>query len=294
MLRRQKIILALLDSATKPLSQTMLVKLAFLLRYETEIQDDATFYAFVPYHYGPFSFALYRELEALVRESYIVKDDDGLRLDPSLVAETRRLVADLPDSARTAIDHTSARYGAKAQKMLLRDVYARYPWFATKTERKDLLPATMPSLPSAPPAVYTIGYEGDSVDAFFDRVLRTGIRGIADVRANPVSRKYGFARSSMSGIAQKLGINYRHYPELGIPSVHRVALNGFTSYQRLLDRYERTMLPRQAVAVAALTELVRSEATALLCVESDVRCCHRSRLAVAVAGVSGLPVKHLV
>ncbi|MCG3129650.1 MAG: hypothetical protein FLDDKLPJ_00384 [Phycisphaerae bacterium] len=293
MLRRQKIILALLDRATKPLSQTMFVKLAFLLRQETEIGNDTTYYGFVPYHYGPFSFALYRELEALVRKSYIVKDDDGLHLDPSMAAETRRLVADLPGTAQTAIDHVSSRYGSKAQKTLLRDVYARYPWFATKTERKDLLPATMPLSPSATPAVYTIGYEGDSIDGFFDRILRTGIRGIADVRSNPVSRKYGFARSSLSGIAKKLGINYRHHPELGISGVHRAGLNGFASYQRLLDQYERTMLPRQTVGVAALAEVVRSEATALLCVESDVRCCHRSRLAVAIAGVSGLPVIHL-
>jgi uncharacterized protein (DUF488 family) len=282
-----------LDSAAKPLSQTMFVKLAFLLRQETEVRNDATFYGFVPHHYGPFSFALYRELESLVRESYVTKDENGLRLDSSMAAETRRLVADLPGSARASVDHVLSRYGAKAQNSLLRDVYARYPWFATKTERKDLLPATMPSSPSAPPAVYTIGYEGNSVDGFFDRILRAGIRGIADVRANPVSRKYGFARSSLSGIAEELGINYRHYPELGIPSVHRADLNSFASYQRLLDRYERTMLPRQTAGIAALAGVVQSEATALLCVESDVRCCHRSRLADAVARVSGLSIKHL-
>jgi uncharacterized protein (DUF488 family) len=292
-LRRQKIILAMLDNAGYPLHQTKFVKLAFLLSQETEVRDDATFYRFVPYHYGPFSFALYRELEALVRESYVVKDEDGLRLDPSMATETRRLVRDLPGSARAAVDHVTSRYGAKAQNSLLRDVYARYPWFATKTERKDLLPATLPSSPSAPPAIYTIGYEGDSIDGFFDRILRAGIRGIADVRANPVSRKYGFALSSLSGIAEKLGINYRHYPELGIPSVHRADLNSFASYQRLLDRYERTMLPRQTAGIAALAGVVQSEATALLCVESDVRCCHRSRLADAVARVSGLSIKHL-
>lgn len=293
MLKRQKLILALLDSAAKPLSQTMFVKLAFLLSQETDVRNDATFYGFVPYHYGPFSFALYRELEALIRESYVVKDEDGLRLHPSLAPETRRLVRDLPGSAWASIDHVTSRYGTKGQNALLRDVYARYPWFATKTERKDLLTATLPSSPSARPAVYTIGYEGNSVDGFFDRMLRAGIRGIADVRANPVSRKYGFARSSLSGIAEKLGINYHHYPELGIPSDHRAALNGFASYQRLLDRYERIMLPRQTAGVTALNDVVQSEATALLCVERDVRCCHRSRLADAVAHVSGLPVRHM-
>ncbi|MHC4695499.1 MAG: hypothetical protein ACYTFA_02020 [Planctomycetota bacterium] len=206
MLKRQKIILALLQSAAKPLSRTMFVKLSFLLRAETKIGTDATFYDFVPYQFGPFSFALYREIEALERQSYLVQDDDRLSLAKCLVRETRALVEELPRSVRSSVRHVTSRYASRTQKALVRDVYARYPWYATKSELTDLLPATMPQLPSAPPGVYTVGYEGVSVDAFFDRLLHAGIRGIADVRANPVSRKYGFARTSLSGISVKLGL----------------------------------------------------------------------------------------
>lgn len=45
MLRRQKTLLALLDGVQKPMSPTVFVKLSFLLREETEVHDDATFYA---------------------------------------------------------------------------------------------------------------------------------------------------------------------------------------------------------------------------------------------------------
>ena len=45
MLRRQKIILAMLDNAGNPLHQTKFVKLAFLLSQETKVRDDATFEA---------------------------------------------------------------------------------------------------------------------------------------------------------------------------------------------------------------------------------------------------------
>ncbi len=293
MLKRQKIILALLESAAKPLSRAMFVKLSFLLRVETEIGTDATFYDFVPYQFGPFSFALYREIEALERQSYLVQDDDRLSLAKRLVRETRALVEELPGSVRSSVRQVTSRYASKPRKALIRDVYARYPWYAIKSESTDLLPATMPKLPSATPAVYTVGYERVSVDAFFDRLLRAGIRGLADVRANPVSRKYGFARTSLSGISDKLGLAYRHFPQLGIPSRERAHLSGFLSYQRLLDRYETELLPKQVTDVMELSDVVRAEPTALLCVEADVRYCHRSRLAEAVARETGLKVEHL-
>jgi uncharacterized protein (DUF488 family) len=293
MLGRQKIILALLDNAAKPLSRTMFVKLSFLLQAETEVGKGSAFYDFVPYQFGPFSFVLYREIETLKQQSYVVEDDDKFSVAKPMAGEVRRMIGDLPTSVRSSVGHIASRYGSKAQKTLVRDVYARYPWYATKSELKDMLPPTMPPLPSAPPAVYTVGYERISVDAFFDQLLHAGIRGIADVRANPISRKYGFARTSLSGIAAKLGLAYRHFPQLGIPSEARSALGGYSSYQTLLDRYESEMLPKQSAGVAELSRIVEREPTALLCVEADVRCCHRSRLAKAVARETGLKVEHL-
>lgn len=293
MLRRQKILLTLLENAARPLSPTVFVKLSFLLREETEVGEDSTFYGFVPYRFGPFSFALYHELNTLARQSYVLTDDDSIRLDRSMIGETRRKIADLPPSVRLAVRTIISRYASLRHNTLVRDVYARFPWYATKSEWTELLPATMPRTSPAGLAVYTVGYQRYSVDGFFDRFLRAGIRTIADVRANPVSRKYGFARSSLSGIAGKLGIAYRHLPKLGIPSAERATLGGSASLQRLLDRYESQMLPRQSAALSELCKVIRKEPTALLCVEHDVRCCHRSRLANAVAAETGLPVKHL-
>ena len=257
------------------------------------IRDEPTYYQFVPYQYGPFSFALYRELDALTNQSYVVQDDDGVRLDESSLVETRKLIADLPASAQSSVRCIASQYASKRQRTLLRDLYSRYPWYAVKSELTDLLPQDMPPSPSTPIAVYTVGYEGKSVDGFFDGLLRAGIKAIADVRANPVSRKYGFARSSLSGIAAKLGIGYKHFPQLGIPSAGRANLTSFSAYQRLLDRYETQILPGQAAGIHELSQMVLSEPTALLCVEKDIRCCHRSRLAKAVAQKAKLAIDHL-
>ena len=59
MLTRQKTVLSLLTQVGRPLSPTVFVKLVFLLRQETDLERDRSFYSFVPYNFGPFSFTLY-------------------------------------------------------------------------------------------------------------------------------------------------------------------------------------------------------------------------------------------
>ena len=71
MLRRQRIILKLLSSAASGISATQLQKYVFLLREETFLRNDTTFYEFVPYKFGPYSFAAQREVETLTSYGYI-------------------------------------------------------------------------------------------------------------------------------------------------------------------------------------------------------------------------------
>jgi uncharacterized protein (DUF488 family) len=179
------------------------------------------------------------------------------------------------------------------QRALLRDVYARYPWYVTKSELTELRPKPALNVKKASLAVYTAGYEGRSVDAFFNDLLWEGIRMVVDVRANPVSRKYGFSGLRLGEFCRKLGFEYRHVPSLGIPTTERASLNGFASYQHLLDRYEQAMLPGHLAEVEELARLMRRQPAVLVCLEKDVRCCHRSRLADAVAKAAGLEVVHL-
>lgn len=293
MLIRQKIILSLLARAGKPLSPTVFVKLMFLLRHETELKKDRTFYDFVPYRFGPFSFALYWELGSLRQNGYVTPEEDRI----ALCHRTRSLAAEkteeLPASVNEAVASVVARYGRLSQRALVRDVYARYPWYATNSELPEGRSDSTICPKKVPPAVYTAGYEGKSIDAFFNELLRKGIEVVVDVRANPVSRKYGFSRKRFSDIARKLGVEYRHVPSLGIPSSARAHLSDYVSYQRLLRRYESTMLPLLNGEIGAVAQLMRERPAALVCVEKDVRCCHRSRLADAVSRENHLQVVHL-
>ena len=179
------------------------------------------------------------------------------------------------------------------QRSLLKRVYSAYPWYTIHSELPDLVPARRPKRPRAPIEVYTSGYEGKSVDRFFDELIHAGIEVVLDVRCNPVSRKYGFARSSMRDIGEKLGIAYHHLPELGIASDERVSLDDYKSYQRLLNRYESRLLPRQPEAIERVIDLLQQAPSVMVCMEKDVECCHRGRLAKHVAAKMQLPIIHL-
>ena len=293
MLFRQRLILALLDRAGRPVLSTALVKLAFLLRKETTVGGDPTFYSFVPYRDGPFSFALERELASLERAGYVQGCEKSLSLNPDTSRLARDEIARLGKSQVRAVDEVVARYGHVRRDTLLRTVYERYPWYAQNSELADFVPDDLPRPPRRRPAAYTVGYEGKSVDHFFNDLLASGIGAILDVRANPVSRKYGFAKRSLRQIAQSLGLAYHPFPELGISGDHRAELSDFDSYQRLLDRYEKRMLPKRTAQLRRAAALLRSRPSALLCVEKDVRCCHRGRLADHLAEESDLAVVHL-
>ena len=293
MLIRQKIILDLLLQVTKPLSPTIFVKLVFLLRHETQLKYAEAFYDFVPYKYGPFSFTLYHEVAALWRDGYMTPDEESIALCESTLRLTKQKVDELPTSFRRAVGDVVNSYKSKNQTDLLKDVYTRYQWYATKSKLTGLRPKSSVAAKKARPAVYTAGYEGKSVDSFLNHLLRSGIELIIDVRAMPLSRRYGFSKRQLSEIAKKLGLGYLHVGKLGIPSERRANLTDFDSYQRLLQEYQHNMLPGLEKEIAEVGQLMHQTPAVLVCFENDFRCCHRSRLAVAVSRRTGLEVEHL-
>lgn len=293
MLNRQRILLAIARETGRPVSRTVFVKLAFLARHETSLREDRTFYDFAPHLHGPFSFALGRELSALRRISFFEPGEESVSLSASMEGAVETERSRMRDSDRSAVTDVVGRFGGLDQRSLIAEVYRRYPWYATRSQLTDLVPADMPVRELATPAVCTVGYEGRSVDALFDQLLRRGIETLVDVRANPVSMKYGFARKTLAEISRKLGIEYLHRPALGIPPEQRSNLSGFDSYQHLLARYESDWLPGRREDVDDVARLMTQRPSAIMCFERDVRCCHRSRLATALSRSNGLPVEHL-
>ena len=284
MLNRQKSLLFMLERAGRPVSHLELTKWAFLLAQEMPSRGGASFYQFLPYLYGPFSFCLYQEVGALVRDGYLVDENNLWRV----VADVPRPTATMPGDVRADAARVVDRFKDATKDTLIEYVYGRFPWFTVNSALKQLR-----ERPVAEIQVYTVGYEGWLADGFLDVLLRAGIQRLIDVRSNPVARRYGFHKSTLARLCGNVEIEYRHVPQLGIPSEQRQGLNTTSDYEALFARYETETLPRERRAVAEVAALMTERPSALMCMEANPAQCHRSILAKALASNLDLPVQHL-
>lgn len=128
--------------------------------------------------------------------------------------------------------------------------------------------------------VFTIGYEGRNIEEYSAILESNHIRLVVDVRRNPISRKPGFSKTRMREYLASCGIEYRHFPELGIDSDRRYSLRTNGDVENLLDWYRSELLPEKAKALEALVALAKCYGTiALTCLEADPSHCHRSAVA---------------
>ncbi len=288
MLNRQKCILYMAERAGRAVSRLELTKWAFLLAREMPSRGGSSFYDFLPYQYGPFSFVLFREAGTLVRDGFLRETTVGPRDAWERVHDVPAGGRSLPLDVRSDAAKVVERFGNTDVSDLIDYVYARFPWYTVNSQIRRLSHRRVRRT-----GIFTIGYEGCSVDRLLDVLMRKGIERVVDVRQNPVARRYGFHKSTLSRICGELGIDYVHVPEVGIPSAFRRDLDGPAAYARLFAEYEKGLLAHQSDAVAAIARMMVEKPSALMCLEADPNRCHRSRLADAVASVTQLPVRHI-
>lgn len=266
-------------------TKMQLAKLTFLLAREGRSDQLKTFYEFVPYLYGPYSFTLNHELDNLVRSGLLLLPTDE-KLE--LTKEGQKAVGSKLDARLLRdLELLEKNYGKLDQNSLVDEVYKKYPWFTLNSANKRKRNATQVE---APCANYTIGYQGFQVDGLLNKLLETGIKTLVDTRSNPISRRYGYHKSTLQKLCQKVGVKYEHLPELGIPSDWRQDLENELAYSVLFERYEESVLGTQTQVIAKLSERVTTAPTAFLCRESNPSECHRSRLAGALRKLNGLPI----
>ncbi len=288
MLKRHKILLSLLLEAKRVPSLVELMKWLFLLRKETCLSSDHSFYDFLPYKYGPCSFIFYRDLEELRRFGFL--DNDRLELTPLLLKQIEQYWSSLPVRLQKAINTIIQRYSQYQIGELLNYIYDEYPWFASDDKSATFANYTLRNRRTA---VFTAGYEGKSIDLFLQKLLSEGIERAIDVRSNPISRKYGFSKKTLASLCKRLDIEYVHFPELGIPTTLRSSLSSYEDYQGLLNRYERDILPKVSSVFQEVLQLQKERRSVLICFESDARRCHRSKLAEAIAAETEMEILHL-
>jgi hypothetical protein len=286
---RQRLLLTLLDTLGGSVGQTDFQKLLFL--YTQECEETAS-YEFVPYRFGGFSFTSYADKRRLVNAGLLEADDQHWRL-----SEPGRVVARKQAIESLRVGRFCQRYARLRGYPLVAEVYRRFPYYALRSEILDQVltdpeerarvAAVRPTTIS--PGLLTIGYEGRCLEGYLNDLIRAGVTRLCDVRRNPLSRKYGFSKGTLSKSCEPLGIRYHHLPELGIASEQRRELKTQADYDALFAIYERDNLPRQALALARIRDWVvkDGERVALTCFERRPHQCHRHCVAKAVAQIGG-------
>jgi uncharacterized protein (DUF488 family) len=145
---------------------------------------------------------------------------------------------------------------------------------------------------SLPMTIYTVGYEGVSLEDFLQRLRRAHVRLVVDVRGVPLSRKRGFSKTALSAALGAAGLEYRHMRELGCPKPIRDQYRADGDWERYTTAF-MIHLHKQKAAVGELAQVCKDLRTALLCYEADPDECHRTYVARAVASLIGGRVEHI-
>ena len=279
---RRKILLALLQAFGGNLHAIHLQKLLFLF---TSTQSDKAF-DFVPYQYGCFSFQANQDLSTMQKYGYVnFPDSKSVELTSH---EDYLATLDLFDRAN--LEQVKQKFGGMSEQEVVEYTYREYPYYAIKSKiaHKLMNADEMAKIEKqkrhfSESQLFTIGYEGISLETYINRLIINDVRVLCDVRKNAYSQKYGFSKSQLETACKGVGIMYVHVPQLGIESDKRRDLRSQRDYDLLFDEYERTTLKDNHEALLFVRCLIDThKRVALTCFEKDPRQCHRSRVAKAL------------
>jgi uncharacterized protein (DUF488 family) len=142
------------------------------------------------------------------------------------------------------------------------------------------------------PRIFTIGYEGATLDPFIDTLANAGVKTLIDVRAVPASRKPGFSKRGLAAALAQRGIGYRHLQRLGTPAEGRNAARGGDTARMRRIYLEHLEAADAQAEMAMLVDQARESPSALLCFERAPEQCHRSILLEQLAAPDLTP-EHL-
>lgn len=127
--------------------------------------------------------------------------------------------------------------------------------------------------------LFTIGYEGKTVDEFLGQLRAAGVERVIDVRAVAASRRSGFSKTALGNALREQGIDYLHLRPLGTPAAGReAARKGRTAEMRVIYA-EQLETDQAALAMEQALEAAGERRSALLCYEAEAPGCHRAMLA---------------
>lgn len=135
--------------------------------------------------------------------------------------------------------------------------------------------------------LYTVGYEGKSLDQFLTILKTNGIETLIDVRFSVESQyKPEFSGNLLARELQRNGIKYAHRKEFGVPYEWQNPYKEGAIPFECLDKYYRWNVKKNTDFKAFLDSVKENGKTALMCYEryatakrEQTISCHRSILA---------------
>lgn len=294
MFYRRKIILALIQMLGGELEKNRIQKLLFLFS-QKKIKSE---YDFIPYKYGCYSYSAKADLVTMVKKDILLENENTYIKNTSV-----DFIKTLKLDDKKFLDEIVKLYGNMSNNALIKHTYINYPYYATKStiadkilNQEQLTKVTNQKASSTETILFTIGYEGVSLENYLNKLVKNDVKLLVDVRKNSLSMKFGFSKSLLKKYCESIGIDYIHIPEVGINSDQRQELNTQKDYDDLFEKYKKTtLLETNSYQETIINLLTKYNRIALTCFEADVCQCHRKPLAEAIAKfpIFDYKVKHL-
>ena len=170
---RRKVLLALIEASGGTLQRTDCQKLLFLFCQNA----NRNYYDFFPHKYGGFSSLTYQDKQRLTELGFLSNTTDDFQLSTS-----NSFLNQLEPRDQIVLKAMSHKLRKLRGKALLRQVYLDYPSY---TCRSEVLPETLTPQElqqvrlswntDLSPCLFTLGYEGLTIDAYMNRLISRGI-----------------------------------------------------------------------------------------------------------------------
>ncbi|MEX0708131.1 MAG: DUF488 family protein [Woeseia sp.] len=270
---RRKLLLALIQGLDRPVDKIDLQKYLFLVC----VDQERPAYEFIPHRFGCYSFQIDADKRTLTKYG-LIKDVENWQLS----GETRYLHLLTPPD-RERVGKVVAAFRRLRGRKLIQHVYRAYPYYAINSQIREqvLTPSEQGLVEAARPKpasarLFTIGYEGKTLESYLNQLIVNRVKMLCDVRKNPVSMKFGFSKNPLIRAVNAVGIEYVHLPALGIASDKRRELETQDDYDALFAEYRQTTLAKNSTALDNVVALIRKHGRlALTCFESGAHQCHR-------------------
>lgn len=286
--------MALLQLFDGQLDKIRLQKLLFLFANK---QTKAA-YDFIPYKFGCYSYSANADMTAMVTRGFINEDEKIFEKKDKTDYLKQLKPADLK-----LLQEVQANYGKMSATALMKHTYINFPFYAINSKAAEtiLTKEELEKVSNAKPkgnktVLFTIGYEGISLEEYLVRLLKNDVKVLVDVRNNPLSMKYGFSKSQLKKYCASLDIEYVHIPEVGIQADQRQELNTQSDYDKLFAIYRKNNLSKTTPYQNEILKLLKQyKRIALTCFEANICQCHRKHLAEAIETLPDFKyeVKHI-